>query len=234
MTAISPPAASEWTRGRQGKARGPDPAMLVVVGCTAAGALAAAAVMAVLGDAEAAGPSLGGNVALILFAAMNADRPYRRCWAPALIFLGLAGASGIALTLLPAAEHFVSPSAITRFGIEGLHRVAQLGAMAMMAFAWATAGRSVRGARWSMAALAMLASLQLGEAAGPALAGSTGNAWTFASELLFASWLLATALRLTRRLGWHLSASPIGKPEHLPVEPMDMLREIGRHGDQVR
>ena len=86
-----------------------------------------------------------------------------------------------------------------------------------------------------MAALAMLANLQLGEAAAQALAGSTGDAWTFASELLFTSWLLATALALTRRQGGHSATDQIMKRvEHLPAEPVDVLREIDRHGDRVR
>jgi hypothetical protein len=208
--------------------------MLVVVGCAAAGMLAAAAVMTLLGDAEAAGPGLGGNVALVLFAVMNANRPYRRYWAPALFFLGLTGASGAALALLPAAEHFVSPSTVVRFAIDGLHVVVELGAVGMTAFAWSTAGRSVGGARWSMTTLTLLALLQLGEAASLALVGPTGDVWTFASQLLFASWLLATVLGLTRRLGGPLATRPIGKPRYLPAQPTDMLREIGRHGDRVR
>ena len=235
MNATLPFVAIEQTPARQDSVRGPDRATLTVIGCAAAVMLAAAALMAALGEAESAGPALGGNVALILFAVMNASRPYRRWGAPGLIFLGLAGASGIALALLPATEQFVTPSAIAGFAIEGLHRVAQLGAMAMMAFAWATVGRSVRSASWSMAALSMLANLQLGEAAAQALTGSTGGAWTFASELLFTSWLLATALSLTRRLGGHVAADQIMKRlEHLPVEPVDVLREINRHGDRVR
>lgn len=213
MNAISPLVTSELARVRQGKSRRPDPAMLVVVGCTAAAMLAAAAAMTALGDAEAAGPGLGGNVAVVLFAIMNANRPYRRYWAPALFFLGLAGASGAALALLPAAGHFVSPSTVVRLAIDGLHAVAQLGAVGMTAFAWSTAGRSVGGARWSMATLTLLALLQLGEATSLALAGPTGDVWTLASQLLFASWLLATVLGLTRRLGGPLSTHPIGKPQ---------------------
>jgi hypothetical protein len=233
MNAILPFVAVEQTPARRDSIRRPDPATLAIIGCAAAAMLAAAALMAVLGEAESAGPALGGNVALILFAVMNANRPYRRSWGPGLIFLALAGASGVALALLPAAEQFVTPPAIARFALEGLHGVGQLGAMGMMAFAWATVGRSARGARWSMATFAMV-TLQLGEAAAQALTGSTGDAWTFASELLFTSWLLATALGLTRRLGGHVATDQIGKPEQLPAEPVDMLREIDRHGDRVR
>lgn len=233
MNAISPFAALERTTARHVRALRPDPATLAVTGCAAAAMMAAAALMAALGEAEAVGPGLGGNVALLLFAVMNANRPYRRCWAPALIFLGLVGASGIALALLPAAEHFVTPSAIARFSIVGLHGAAQLGAMGMTALAWSTAGRSVRGTRWSTAAFAMLANLQLGEAIARALAGSTGDVWTLASELLFASWLLATTMGLTRRLGGRLAGAPI-RQEHLPPESVDVLREINWHGDRVR
>ena len=238
MNAISPFVATErtlvWTK--ENSVRRPDPATLAVVGCAAAVMLAAAALMAAMGEAETVGPALGGNVAVILFAAMNANRPYRRCWAPALILLGLVGATGIALALLPAAEHFVTPSAITRFGIESLHYIAQLGAMGMAAFAWSTAGRSASRAKWSIAALASLMNLQLGEVIGRALAGSTSGAWTFAIELLFASWLLATTLGLTRRArAVSIATDRFGKPiGRLPQEPVEVFREIGQHGDRLR
>lgn len=235
MNAILPLVAVEQTPARQGGVRWPDRTTRAITGCAAAAMLAAAALLTALGEAESAGPALGGDVALILFAVMNANRPYRRYWAPGLIFLALAGASGIALALLPAAEHLVTPSAVARFAIEGLHGLAQLGAMAMMAFAWATAGRSVRGARWSMAALAMLVNLELGAAAARALTGSTGETWTFAGELLFAAWLLATVLGLTRRLGGHtVTAQIVTRADQLPTEPVDALREVDRHGDRVR
>ena len=235
MNAILPLVAVEQPPARQGSVRWPDPTTFAIVGCAAVAMLAAAALMTALGEAESAGPALGGNVALILFAVMSANRPYRRYWGPGLIFLALAGASGTALALLPAAEHFVTPSAVARFAIEGLHGLAQLGAMAMMAFAWATAGRSVRGARWSMTALAVLVNLQLGEAAAQALAGSTNDAWAFARELLFAAWLLATVLGLTRRLGGHIVTDQIvTRVEHLAADPVDVLREVDRHGDRVR
>ena len=234
MNANMPFVAVEQTTAGPGRVRRPDSATPTIVGFAAATMLAAAALMAALGESESAGPALGGNVALILFAVVNADRPYRRFWAPGLIFLGLAGASGIALALLPAAKHFVPPPVIARFAIEGLHGLAQLGAMGMLALAWATVGRSVRGARWSMAALAMLANLLLGEAAAEALAGSTGDTWTFVSELLFASWLLATTLGLTRPLGDQIAVHQVDTPAHLPAEPVDILREIDRHGDRVR
>lgn len=238
MNTISPFVAVERTPvlTREDGARRPDPATLAVVGCTAAVMLAAAALMTAMGEAETVGPGLGGNVAVILFAAMNANRPYRRCWTPALIPLGLVGATGIVLALLPAAEHFVTLSAITRFGVEGLHYVAQLAAMGMAAFAWSTAGRSATRAKWSIAALALLVNLQLGEVIGRALAGSTSGAWTFAIELLFASWLLVTTLGLTRRpragrVGTNHSAKPV---DRLPQEPVEVFREIDLHGDRVR
>lgn len=228
MNAISPFVTLEPARTRVDIARRPDPASLATVGCAAAVMLTGAALLAALGEAEMAGPGLGGNVALILFAAMNANRPYRRSWAPALVLLGVTGATGVALALLPAAELFVTPTAITRFGLESLHGLAQLGAMGMAAFAWAIVGRNIRGARWSMAAMALLAALQLGQASSRALAASAGDAWICLSQLLFASWLLATTLALTRRLGSHVGKGRAGKPARRSTGPAGVFREIER------
>lgn len=230
MNAISPFVTPDQARARSDIGRRPDPASLAIVGCTAAAMLTGAALLAALGEAEMAGPSLGGNVALILFAAINANRPYRRFWAPALALLGVTGATGIALALLPAAELFVTPTAITRFGLESLHGLAQLGAMGMAAFAWAMVRRNTRAAGWSIAAMALLAALQLGQASGLAIAGLAGDAWICASQLLFASWLLATTLGLTRRPG----KGRAGRSAPLAAASADLFCEVERYGDRVR
>jgi hypothetical protein len=145
--------------------------------------------------------------------------------------LGLTGATGVTLALLPAAELFVSPMAIARFGLESLHGLAQLGAMGMAAFAWATVGRNLRGARWSMAAMALLAILQLGQASGLAFAGSAGEPWICTGQWLFASWLATTTLGLTRRLGRKGQA---GRLRALSPESAEVFGAIDPYGDRLR
>lgn len=172
-----------------------DPAIVGIAGCSAALLLALSAVMSALGHA---GPAIGGNVALMLFATVNLQRPYRRFWAPALLSLACTGAAGVALALLPPADGAITASSLIRFGLDGVRCVAQLGAMAGVAMAWATAGRSRSRMRASVACAAALAAMQMAQALHGSIGLSGVQFWSLSIEGLFAAWLLCTTFSLIR------------------------------------
>lgn len=172
-----------------------DPAIVGIVGCSAALLLALAAVMSAFGQA---GPAIGGNVALILFAAINLQRPYSRFWAPALLALACTGMAGVALAMLPSAGDDIGALSLTRFGLENIHCLAQLAAMAAVAMAWSTAGRSRSRMRVSAACAATLAAMQMAQALHGALGFAGVDLWSLAIQGLFAIWLLGTTLCLIR------------------------------------
>ena len=172
-----------------------DPVVVGIAGCGASLLLAVSAAMGVAGHA---GPAIGANVALILFAAINIQRPYRRFWAPALIALSCVGAAGMALAMLPPVASGINPLSLSRFGLEGFQCIAQLAAMAAVAMAWSTAGRSRKRMRASAACAALLAALQMAQALHGALGFGGEELWSLAIDWLFAGWLLGTTLCFMR------------------------------------
>lgn len=188
------PAPREAAHGRAHR----DPAMVAVVGCGAGSLLALSAILATLHSAEATNLALGGNAALVLFALLGMNRPYRRFWMPALVALICTGLTGLALTLLPLLEIPVMQVAITRFGLDGVHILAQLAAMALTAMAWSTAGRSTRRMRASAVCVGLLAAMQMAQAMHGAIDTNAAALWAQAIDLVFALWLVRTAFCLLR------------------------------------
>lgn len=174
-----------------------DPFTVQLAGCGAAILLMLAACMRPLAEGLVIEVVAGG--ALMLFAGINARRAYRRFWAPALSLLALAGATGILLALLPVSDAEVGMASLARFGLEGLRIVAQLGAVAMTAYAWSTAGRSPWRMKRSLLVVAALAILQLAAAGHGVLMGSAVLAWQLAIDGVFAIWLWATAMGMAHR-----------------------------------
>jgi hypothetical protein len=168
------------------------PAVVQAAGCASSMLLMLAAAMP-----SALALSVAANAALLLFAAINLRRPYRRFWAPALCAMAIVALLGMALALLPPAE--TAMASLTRFGLDGLRNAAQLGAVAMTAFAWSSAGRSPRRMRVSAGVVAALAALQLAAAMHSAIAGASIPDWQLPIDWLFALWLLATAMGLAQR-----------------------------------
>lgn len=174
-----------------------DPFVTQLAGCGAAMLLLLAASMGPLPEGLVVEALAGG--ALVLFAAVSWRRAYRHFWAPALLLLALVGVTGIMLSLLPAAGAEVSTASLMRFGLEGLRHAAQLGAVAMTAYAWSTAGRSPARMNRSLLVVAALALLQLGEAGHGALIGAAVPIWQLAIDGVFAIWLWATAIGMAYR-----------------------------------
>lgn len=188
------PASQPRPKGRSHA----DPAMVTVVGCGAGALLALSAALTATAHPEAGNLALGGNAALVLFAALSMDRPYRRFWAPALFALAGVGLTGLVIALIPSMNLSAMQVAMGQFGLEGVHIVFQLAAMALVAMGWSTAGRSPARMRASGICVGILATMQMLQALHGAVDLRAALLWTQTIDLVFAIWLIRTAFCLLR------------------------------------
>jgi hypothetical protein len=204
----------------------------VALGTLAAGTLSVAACRSFVTGQQSGVVGLCAHLLLVGFALANTRRPCARFWWPSMALLALVGLVGAGLALTPSPGELVTASGITQLGLSGTYSAAQLGAVAMTALAWSTAGRRPLFARNSLLALSILAALQflavlpLGPGAGTGLGPLT--------ELCFAVWLLATVARTNMVRQTHQRFPTSRGFERLPPEPWETLRLVSQYGDVLR
>ena len=204
----------------------------VVFGAIAAGTLTAGALYALVGQPPSGSIGLGGHIALLVFALLGLRRAYAKFWRPSIILLACGGATGVILTILPDYGLTVTSAGLARFGVDGLHSAAQLGAVALSALAWSTAGRRKIQARNCLLVVSAMVLLQLLGAASTGFGAQIAPIPDSLADLCFALWLLATVARTCQA---PRSALPIAQGnERLPPEPWDTLRLVSLHGDVLR
>lgn len=208
--------------------------MRVALGLAAAVSLSGAAIAVLLNHPSAATLSFAGHAALVAYAVMSTQRAYARFWLPSLALLALVGASGAAADALPASTANVSWTSLTHFGLDGLRYGAQLGAMAMTAMAWSTAGRNHAYAQSSLFALSVTATSQLLTGVALVSTAPVGALFNGLTELCFALWFLATLGRTWGSRGARRRVVTTFNNERLPPEPWDALRLASQHGDVLR
>jgi hypothetical protein len=173
----------------------------LVVGAIAAGTLTAGALYALVGQPPSGSIALGGHIALLVFALLNLRRAYLRFWLSSIVLLACVGATGVTLAILPNFGSTVTAAGLARFGLDGMHSAAQLGAVAVSALAWSTAGRRKIQARNCLLVVSAMALLQFLGAASTRFGAQIAPIPDSLADLCFALWLLDTVPEHARRQG---------------------------------
>jgi hypothetical protein len=171
---------------------------------------------------------------LLVFALLSLRRAYAKFWLPSIALLACVGATGVTQAILPEYGSTVTSTGLARFGLDGLHSASQLGALAMSALAWSTAGRRKIQARNCLLVVSGMALLQFLGAASLGYGLPLALFFDSLAELCFSLWLLATVARTCQS---PRTARPIARLhgiERLPPEPWDALRLVSLYGDVLR
>ena len=208
--------------------------MRVVLGQLAVAGLLGAAVAVPLDHPSATMLSFFGHLALVAYAMASIRRSYARFWLPSMALLALVGVVGAGIVALPPSDATVSSTSLTHHGLGGLRCAAQLGAMAMTAMAWSTAGRNRVYAQNSLFAVSAVATAQLVTSIALISAVPVVALFNALAEMCFSLWLASTVGRTWSSRGARRGVSTVFNGERLPPEPWEVLRLASQHGDVLR